>query len=554
MRRRWMPSFIRDQQGTIGVILALFMTVSVTLCAFAIDMGALYLERRTMQGAADLAAVAAASDLERAEDAARATLAANGFGDVGSLAVIRGRYERDASLAPEQRFEAGQEPFNAVRLEVARPGRLYFAKSFMSEPDIAVTAIGSADAQAQFSIGSRLAAVRDGLANAVLGALLGGNLNLSAMDYQSLVDADVRLLDFLSALATEADVTAGTFQDVLDAEIGLGQVLSAVATAAQASGDASAAQVAASLASRADADLAVPLNALLDLGPLAQTELGPSNPGLGTDVNAMDLISAAAQLANGDNQVAVNLGAAVPGLLNLALEVAIGEPAQHSSWMTVGQAGAIVRTAQTRLKLVAEVGGAGVLAATRVRLPIYIELASAEARLSRVTCVGPGGGNAEAIIEARPAVVKAWIGEVDAGSFQSFGSSPPVQRAAIAQVPLIKVTAQAYTEMSHAAGDQLRFTQNDVDAGTVKTVSVRDHLSSLTGTLLELAQIDVQMLGLGLGLSVGGIKSLVIGLLTPVTAALDGVLEPLMDVLGVSLGEVDVRVHGIRCGNAVLSG
>lgn len=554
MRCSFKRCFVRDQQGAIGIMLALFMTVAVTLCALAVDMGALYLERRTMQGAADLAAVAAASDLDRAEDAARATLAANGFGDVGSLAVVRGRYVRDAALAPGARFEAGRQPFNAVRVDVQRPGQLYFAKSFMSDPDIGVSAIGSADPQAQFSIGSRLAAVRGGLANAVLGALLGGNLNLSVMDYESLVDADVRLLDFLSALSTEVDVTAGTFQDVLDAEVGLGQVLSAVATAAQASGDTSAAQAAATLASRADASLTVPLNLLLDLGPLAQTELGPANPGLGTNVNAMSLISAATQLANGDNQVAVNLGTAVPGLLSLTLDVAIGEPEQHSAWMTVGEAGATVRTAQTRLKLVAEVGGAGLLAGARVRLPIYIELASAEAQLSRVTCVGPGGGNAEAIIAARPAVVKAWIGEVASGPFTSFGSSPPVQRAAIAQVPLIRVTAQAYTEMSHAVADELRFTQHDVEAGTVKTASVRDHLSSLTGTLLQSAEIDVQILGLGIGLSVGGIKSLVIGLLTPVTATLDNVLAPLLEVLGVSLGEVDVRVHGIRCGNAVLSG
>lgn len=545
---------VGNDSGSIGAVLAVFMTVAVGLCALAIDMGALYLERRTMQGAADLAAVAAASDLERAEEAARATLAANGFDQVRSLAVVKGRYERDPDLAPGARFEAGREPFNAVRLDVATAGQLYFAKTFMSEPDISVSAIGSAEAQAAFSIGSRLLALRDGLANAVLGALLGGNINLSAMDYEALLDADVRLLDFLSALSTEIGVTAGTFSDVLDADVTIGQVLKAMASVSQANGDHAAAAVATTLASRADASLKVPLHALVDLGPLAQTEIGPAHPGLGTDVNVMALVSAAAQLANGGNQVAVNLGAAAPGLLSLTLNVAIGEPAQHSGWVTVGQAGATVRTAQTRLRLVAEVGGSGLFAGVRVRLPIYIELASAEARLKRVTCVGAGGANGEATISARPAVVRAWIGDVAEGNLASFGSGMTVSKGLIAQVLAVKVSAGAYAEMSHAVADDLRFTQADVDAGVVKTATVRDHLSSLTRSLLETADIEVQILVPLLGISVGPVKSLVIGLLTPVTATLDALLAPLFKALGVSLGEVDVQVHGIRCGNAVLSG
>ena len=554
MERSHVRRLLSDRTGSIGVILALFLTVAVSLCALAIDMGSLYLERRTMQGAVDLAAVAAASDLDRAEAAARATLAANGFGAVRTLSVVKGRYERDRALAPGARFEAGREPFNAVRLDVALPGQLHFAKSFMTEPEISVSAIGSTDARATFSIGSRLLAVRGGVANAILGALLGGSVTLSVMDYDALLNAEVRLLDFLSALSTELHITAGTYGDVLDADVGIRQVLTAVATAAHAQGDTAAAMVATALASRADASLTVPLDALVDLGPLAHAEVGPAHPGLGAELDALSLVNAAAQLANGNRQVAVNLGTNIPGLLSLTLDVAIGEPPQHSGWVTTGQAGATIRTAQTRLRLVAEVGGTGLLAGVRVRLPIYIELASAEARLKAVTCQGPSGDSAQAVVTARPAVVKAWIGDVPAVGLAAFNSGGGVARGNIVQAFPITVTGRAYAEMSHAVGDDLRFTQRDVDAREVKTVSVRDHVSSLMGSLLQSANLNVEIAGLGLGLSVGAIKSLVIGLLTPVTATLDGLLAPLLELLGVSLGEVDVRVHGISCGTAVLSG
>lgn len=554
MRCQKVRSLFADTSGSIGIVLALFLTVAVSLCALAIDVGSLYLERRTMQGAADLAALAAASDLDRAEVAAQATLAANGFGAVRTLSVVKGRYEGDRALAPDARFEPGREPFNAVRLEAAAPGQLYFAKSFMAEPEISVSAIASTDARATFSIGSRLLAVRGGLANAVLSALLGGNVTLSAMDYEALGNAEVRLLDFLSALATEIGVKTGTYGDVLDADVAIRHVLRAVTTAAQAQGNAAAAAAVTTLVSRADASLTVPLDALVDLGPLAHAEVGPAHPGLGAELDALSLVNAAAQLANGNRQVAVNLGAEVPGLLGLTLDVAIGEPAQQSGWVTTGQAGATVRTAQTRLRLVAEVGGTGLLAGARVRLPLYIELASAEARLKAVTCQGPSGDSAQATVTARPAVVKAWIGDVPAGGLAAFNSGGGVPRGTIVQAPLVTVTGRAYAEMSHAVGEDLRFTQRDVDARAVKTVSVRDHLSSLTGRLLQSADLQVNVAGLGLGISAGAIKSLVIGLLTPVTAALDGLLQPLLELLGVSLGEVDVRVHGVSCGNAVLSG
>lgn len=540
------------RDGSVAVIMALFLTISVSLCALAVDVGSLYLERRTAQGAADLAALAAANDLGRAEDAARATLAANGFGEVRSLAIVKGRYEGDAALAPSARFVAGQEPYNAVRLDVATGGRLHFAKSFMTEPEISVSALGAADAQATFSIGSRLASLNGGLVNVLLSSLLGGNVSLSAMDYNALVDAHVSLDGFLSALAAEVGLTAGTYSEVLSGEVGVGKVLRAVVNAATSGGEAQAAQATATLLSQVSATATVPLGTLVDLGPLANAEVGQPHAGLGAQVDVLSLLTAVATAANGRNQVAVNLGTSVPGLLSLKLDLAIGEPAQNSGWVAVGQPGATVRTAQTRLRLVAEVGGSGLLAGVRVRLPLYIDVASAEARLKSLTCGVAQAASRDALIEARPAVVKAWIGDVAPGGLSSFGSNIPVSNATLVQAPLISVSASAFAQMTNDAASELRFTQSDVDGHVVKTAKVRDYLSSLVSSLLQSANLNVNVLGLGL--NVTAIKNLVLSLLTPVASALDPLLASLLDVLGVNLGEVDVQVNGIRCGGAVLAG
>ena len=545
--------FFQDRSGAIGVVMALFFSVCVGLAALAVDVGSLYLERRTVQGVADLAAVAAASDLTRADAAARATLAANGFGDIRSLAVITGRYEMDRSVAHGLRFTAGRQPYNAVQLDVGLQGKLYFAKSFLSAPDISVSAIGTTDAQATFSIGSRLVSVRGGLTNALLSALLGGSVNLSVMDYRALLDANVTLLSFLSALATEVGASAGTYSEVLAANATVGKVLTALVRAGQASGQQQAAQVLTTLLSQANSGATVPLSGLVNLGPLAHAEVGQPHSGLGADVNVMSLVSAVAGLANGGNQVAVNLGAAVPGLLSLKMDLAIGEPSQHSTWVAVGQAGAMVQTAQTRLRLVAEVGGTGLLSGVRVRLPIYIELGQAEARLTSLTC--QGGQSGEAVIEAKPAVVRAWIGDVAPNGLSSFRTGVPVSVGKIVDTPLLDVKAAAYVEMGNGSSRELRFTHSDVAGRVVKTAEVRDYLSSLTNSLLQNADLRVDILGLGIGLgSVSAIKSLVLSLLAPVTSLLDGLLAPLLELVGVHLGEVDVQVNGMRCGSAVLAG
>lgn len=50
-----------------------------------------------------------------------------------------------------------------------------------------------------------------------------------------------------------------------------------------------------------------------------------------------------------------------------------------------------------------------------------------------------------------------------------------------------------------------------------------------------------------LGLDLGGLVNAVGVLLTPLGPALDGVVQPLLDLLGLKLGEADVRVHAVQC-------
>lgn len=545
-----LAAFRRSRDGSVAVVTAFFFFVMIAALAVAVDVGALFLERRTLQGTADLAAVAGAADIPRAEAAVAATLSANGVD--ASYTVIRGNYLQDPALDHTRRFRPNLQPFNAVRVDLRKPGRVYFARVFSSQTaTIGVTAMAANAELASFSIGTRLLALRDGVANELLGKMLGTTVNLNVMDYQGLASADVRIAQTLQAVASEIDVKAGTFQDVLDASVTAGDLVAAMAKIAAGNGDTAAGIALKRLLASGGLDRKVPLGALFDLGPFAMLAIDDPAPGLDAQVSAMQILGSALVLANGGRQVKLDLGAQVPGLLSLTLDLAIGEMPRHSAMIAVGARATKVRTAQTRLRLVAEVGGGGLLANVRLRLPLLVDLAYGEASLASVAC--PHAGTSRATVVARPGIAEAWIGELGGGDLSDFGNTPRLSPARIVDAPLVKVTGKAHVAAGNTAGTRLSFSRRDVDRGTVKRTGTTSVAGSLVSSLLSDLDLDVRLLSLGLTLP-GPVADTVGDLLGNVARPLDATLHGVLTTLGLHLGEADIRVHGIHCGGGVLAG
>lgn len=542
--------FVADKCGSIAVLSAAFMMVAIGALALAVDVGALYVERRSMQGAVDLAAIAGASDIPNAEAAVAATLKANGV--VSAFTVVRGRYTPDSSISHSDRFKPGQSPYNAIRVLLDKLGQLYFAKAFTSKPiEIGVAATAANADLAAFSVGSRLLAVRDGLANKLLTSLTGSMISLSVMDYKALIDADISLFAFLDALATKVELTGGTYNDVLNAYVTLGNVVAAAAAVTEKNGDTVATAALKTLLSQGGSlNKRVPLASFINLGPLGNLRIGDPAPGLDSKFSAMEFVSGSAVLANGKNQVAVDLGAQVPGLLSLKLELAIGEPPQETPLAAVGALGSGVRTAQTRLKIVAEIGGAGALLGTTVRLPIYLELAYGEGRLAGVSCTSSSGPTA--MIAARSGIAELWIGEITTG-FTDFINKPVVSQATLVNTSLIKIRGRAHVDAGSMTETMLTFTSDDVANATILRTSTNSLVQSVVTSLLKDLQLNVQVVGLGLALP-GALTSAVLTTLSPVAKPLDDVIFGLLTTLGIHLGEADVRVRGVRCGSGILAG
>ena len=537
---RWLKACRDDRSGGIAVIAAISGSLACALAALTVDVGSLALHARTLQGAADLSALSGAMDLAQADKAARATAAGN-VGVHVAVAVTLGRYTADRAVAPAARFAAGATEPNAVRVTLTKEAPLYFGRFILGRDTLtlnrtATAATSQAPPRAMFSIGSRLAALNGGIANQLLTGLTGSSISLSVMDYDALAKADVNLLSFTDALATDLHLQAGDYDGLLDQSIEVGRALAILRPLVGP-------QASSALSRLTSAGIATRIKLRDLIGVEADAKDGLVG-GLDASVSALDLVMAMAEIGGGDRQVALNLGVQA-GLADLTASLAIGERPNKSPWLTVtGKGTPIIRTAQARLYLKARTSQS-LMGLAQVNLPILIELASSEARLDAIACTP----RRAVTLGVRPGLAKASIGVIDESKLKDFKQTlNPTPATLLSVLGLVRLTGSAQIEAADQGFKPVTFSDAEITARTQKTVKTTGALNGIVVSLIQRLDVDVHIIGLGLGL--GGIVQALGVLLTPLGPVLDAVVNPIFDLLGLSFGEADVTVYGASCPGA----
>ena len=234
---RMLSAFAADRRGVAAMLTALCMLALIGSAALGVDLGDIYMKTRQLQGVADLAAMAAVQGLDPSASqspaaTAQATAALNPWPGGITAQAVTGLYVGDASVPAAQRFTPTTAGPNAVQVTLRAPVPLYFAGLILgrSSLDVTRTAIAARAQFAAFSIGSGLASLNGGVANALLSALTGSQVQLSVMNYQALASANVDLLRYLPALQARAGVQALSFNQLLTTSIAPSAALGALPT------------------------------------------------------------------------------------------------------------------------------------------------------------------------------------------------------------------------------------------------------------------------------------------------------------------------------------
>jgi uncharacterized membrane protein len=561
--------FWRETHANVAMLFAMFTPVIVALLAIVVDVGAVSVQRRDMQAISDLAAILASSDPSRAEEIALSVFADNGHTDVqvveggievGNvdldrpskvwIEVLAGQYFPDPKKLPAERFVAGKEPFNAVKVTTAQPGHFFIMSGIVPPPVIETSGVAHATGEAAFSVGSRLLRIEGGVLNALLNSLIGSNLSLTAMDYESLLSSDISLFGTLDALATDVSLDAVTYDDVLDSQITVAQLAAAVRKSGPLQvGLSSALQKIAS--DPASSARTLRLRDAIDLGSAGR--YGPETRDKVPEIEAesMEMLTAVLTAADGEHQVTLDLGVSVPGLLSTTVDLRIGERPQSSPWLRLSGPDKIVSTAQTRLKISTEVPGLALLAGTKVKLPIYVEAAAADAKLTRIDCPSSGVEKAVVRVAAQPAIGQVMIGHVSPARFARLGKTMDIKPAHLVDSKLIDISGKANVRVGNLDATELLFTYADIRQGKIKTATTKDYSASLVSSALGDLDLSIRTGPLSLG-TPKLLTAALVASLTPALEPVDTIAFNLLSALGIHLGEADVRVHGVMCQRPVL--
>lgn len=406
------------------------------------------------------------------------------------------------------------------------------------------------------SAGPRLASVnstRALLLNGLLGQLAGSSLSLGLADWQALASGELSLLPVVSALQGQLGVSSPS--TALASSVGLGQLLSAAASAATANGQAGLAAALGAL----QPQLAL-APGTLRLGDLLVTDGGLAD----TRINALALVSGAVQLYNHRNLLTtpapVGLSGSALGLGGLVQGVRLQAQVLEPPAYVCGPAGSSFHSAAMRIRLgidlVAVNVDTGALTALvgvssaslqLSRLDLYLEVARASGLLAVVDAVAGA-----LTVQATPGVADVYLGQVADALF--FNRSRAVQPATDLQPGVIgalrvnalnvAVTARGSARGQAPSASLLSF--GGPYPQTLTAYTGAGFVQALVGSLAGSLAVGVSpSLGLLDAVVLPLLKTLVQGALQPLLGPLlGGLADPLLALLGVRLGEVDVTAGG----------
>ena len=548
----------RREIGAIGFATPGVILLAIFVGALAVDVGRLAWNKRELQEVADLAAIDAMRAFGQCREVSGDPVAA------AQASAVRNGYDGNLAAAPNQveignvstvngvrTFTAGGAAATDTALRVFATRRVPFtliASALLpGNATLQAEAVAKREAVGSLSAGSfaaRFDSSDSWAFDKTLGALLGGNVSLSAVSYQGLADANFSVANLMAA------ANVGTLDELLALQMTGPEYLTLLADAVSDGGSSSAAATLTSLVGSLGAGLT------LTLGDVIDVESGMSADAFDAQLNALDMLSVGAQVARGDAAVVLNpLGVTIPGVASATAQLrvvqaprlAFGHPGRNSA----GEWNTTVRTGQVRMAITLALGNLSVLGAQPVSLRLFVEAAQTEAHLASIDCADALDPVHRVVIDAEPGLVRLGIGE-----YPNFNTSPDPVATNLVNLKLLGITVAKITGFSdipfQSPGQDLRFDgpfvpqidePSDDNTQTIGT-PVGSALSNALSTLLGSTQLQVVALG-GPLLTVSQKNSALTALtskLSPVLAALDDPLANLFHALGISVGGADITV------------
>ncbi|MEN8720790.1 MAG: pilus assembly protein TadG-related protein, partial [Oceanococcaceae bacterium] len=317
----------RQQDGAVAIFVAIALVAIIAAIGFALDLGRMYVAKAELQKLATVAALSTVRQVSGCSTGVNEPISEDDLGSfVNSQFLLNGLLEEQiesltTAIFPgvqtadgvrsvlDTNIDSGMADSVGVSISRPLPPALFPLSPrpegalLRAEAHAAQTVVG------RVSVSPQLLAVNtdeSALLSGLLGGLLGTAVNLTVADFNSLIDADVTLLDIVRTNPVVASV-----DDFLNLETSLSGALDLVGNALFDTGEA-VEIAAANLLGGLAADAAPPRSSVR-IGDFIGVEEGFEDQVGNLPINAFDLLMGLSQLANVGYQVAF----AVPNLVGL---------------------------------------------------------------------------------------------------------------------------------------------------------------------------------------------------------------------------------------------
>lgn len=409
------------------------------------------------------------------------------------------------------------------------------------------------------SAGPRLASVdttKSALLNPLLGGLLGSDISLTAVDWNTLATGEVNLLGFLAALRAQANVSSPA--QALNANVTLAQVAAALGVQAQAQASTSLTAVLARLAGQlGGANATVRVGELVkvtaDAGALARTT-----------INALDMLTGLIQLYNKRNVAftpqPVGISGGLPGMLGILNSVQLYAQVIEPAVYICGPTGSTFHSAAIRVKLKLDLVTLApvtdlltdLLGKTEIaigKLDVYVEIGRGQGTLGTVNAL-----TRAVTLQVSPGVADIYIGAIaDDVFFNRARAINPLTDLTHGKVGTLSAIGLSLLDIELKAwargqaplfGTNVPFTGPYPQTRTVSSSTM--FVTNLIGSLVTNLDLRIPQLGALSGTVTTLVRGLVVDVLKPILApVLGSVVDPLLQLLGIGLGQVVVTVNGV---------
>ena len=535
--------FTRDRRGATAILVALTMPVMIGFAAMGVDYGYFLLDKQKLQSSADLAALSGASAGQGMEKAtAFKIIAANGEApenfDVTTGAVVQ---NSDGT----SRFVAGASG-GAVRVHARRPTQVFFAQMFLPKtPVIDVASVASSVPVVSMAIGSKLVSLNDGLVRDITTKLFGTSVDASFLGYDGVWRSTIETNAFLTALAGLLGDTTATVGSLVAKEVSLHLVVKAAILVLQQDGQVQTASLLTQMnTTLARADVTVKLGEILALPQdVLNLQVGTPSTYLTANFALANLLMGAIQ-PNGKATVVQN-EIDVPPFGKADVEVMIGEGMVRALGQGIGSGGLGVQTAQVRARLKLHSAPLPLTGAPRADFPLELVIAAGEAKVVSTHC-DADPAKRSVTLDVLPGAVRLELGD-QSQPLQDTGVLPSGKSTPVFQALGLKVLASAAWTARRPTPQRVTFRGSQIGDGTIQTVSSTQMASTFVVDLAKSVKLDVSAGGHTIGMANAQAVALVKMALQTMAVPMDTLVDAILQVAGVRIGRVDVRVDDLVC-------